>query len=232
MSARGPHTEQPRGMVLTEHGFEPVRGLPERLPPGETLVWQGAPDWRAFARHAIHLHWVAAYFLVLAAWRAGIMLADGSSAAEAAIGALWLVLLGIVPVALLALYALLVARTSVYTLTSKRLVLRVGVALPFTVNLPFSAIESAGLRVNSDGSGDITLGLAKPHRVAWLMIWPHTRPWRLRDPEPMLRALPEAASVAQMLSRALAATAGQSIPAAAVPEADAGLLGRPAAAAA
>jgi hypothetical protein len=48
----------------------------------------------------------------------------------------------------------------------------------------------------------------------------------------MLRALPEAASVAQMLSRALAATAGQSIPAAAVPEADAGLLGRPAAAAA
>jgi hypothetical protein len=232
VSTPAARTAQLPGLVLAEHGFEPVRGLPERLPPGETLIWQGSPDWRAFARHIARVHWIAAYFLVLALWRGGILLAGGADAATAATGALWLVLLGTVPVALLALYAVLVARTSVYTLTSKRLVLRVGVALPFTVNLPYGTVESAGLRLHADGTGDIALSLAKPNHVAWLMIWPHARPWRLRDPEPMLRALPDAAAVAQMLGRALAAASGQSVSAAPAAASGAGILGGRATAAA
>ena len=204
-----------RPPVLTEHGYEPVRGLPEHLPEGEVLLWQGAPQWRAFARHALRLRWIGAYFAVLAAWRGWALLAEGTPATEALAGALWLVLIGAVPLALLALYAVLVARTTVYTLTSQRLVLRVGVALPLTINLPFAVVQSADLRRHADGTGDIAIGLAPPHRVAWLMLWPHARPWRLRDPVPMLRALPEPEAAAQALTRALASVAGQAVPAAA-----------------
>jgi hypothetical protein len=198
-------------MILTEHGFEPVRGLPEQLPPGESLLWQGAPTWRAFARHALKLRWIGCYFAALAAWRAGMLLSDGAGAMEAAAGAAVVMAVGLVPVALLAIYAALVARSTVYSLTTKRLVLRVGVALPFSINLPFSAIQSAGLRLHADGSGDILLRLASPHRVAWLMLWPHARPWAFRDPAPLLRCIAEPEKVAQLLGRALGAAAGQSV---------------------
>jgi hypothetical protein len=110
-------------------------------------------------------------------------------------------------------------------------VLRVGVALPFTINLPFSAVQSAGLRLHGDGTGDLVLELARPHRVAWLMLWPHARPWHLRDPAPMLRGLAEPEAVAQMLARGLAAASGQSVSATAAAP-DGARLGRPAAAAA
>lgn len=227
-----PMPRQLPGFAVTEHGFEPVRGLPERLPPGEAVLWQGAPDWRSLARHALKLPWIAAYFVALAVWRGWAMLAEQSSLGEAAIGALWMILLGLVPVVLMAIYAVLVARTSVYTLTTRRLVLRVGVALPFTINLPYGAVHSAGLKLHGDGTGDIVLGLAKPHRVAWLMLWPHLRPWRMRDPQPMLRGLADAEQAAQILARSLAATAGQAVPATDSPAAEAPLAGRPAAAAA
>lgn len=37
-----------------EHEIEPQFGLPERLPSGEVLVWQGSPDVRALANSAFH----------------------------------------------------------------------------------------------------------------------------------------------------------------------------------
>jgi len=202
-----------RPPVLTEHGYEPVRGLPEHLPAGEVLLWQGAPEWRAFARHVLHLRWIGAYFGVLAAWRGWTLLGEGASLPAVAGGVLWLLVLGAVPLGLLALYAVLVGRTTVYTVTSPRMVLRVGAALPLTINLPFAAIQSADLRRHADGTGDIALALARPHRIAWLMLWPHARPWRLRDPVPMLRALPEPELAAQALARALESLSGQALPA-------------------
>ena len=218
-------------MILTEHGFEPIRGLPEQLPAGETLLWQGAPTWRAFARHALKLRWVGGYFVVLAAWRAAMLLSDGAPALDAMAGAAVVMAVGLVPVVLLAIYAALVARSTVYSLTTKRLVLRVGVALPFSINLPFSAIQSAGLRQHADGTGDIVLRLTRPHRVAWLMLWPHARPWEFRDPSPLLRCIAEPERVAQLLSRALGAAAGQSVTVA-PPAAEPGRAGAPAAIAA
>ena len=43
---------------------------------------------------------------------------------------------------------------------------------------------------------------------AWLLLWPHVRPWRMRHPEPMLRSLPDAAHVAAILAPALTAANG------------------------
>ena len=45
--------------------FEPVRGLPAMLPPGERLLWQGNPAWRSLAIRAYHVRKVALYFAVL-----------------------------------------------------------------------------------------------------------------------------------------------------------------------
>ena len=32
---------------------EPLNGLPQRPPAGETILWQGAPQWRADARGTV-----------------------------------------------------------------------------------------------------------------------------------------------------------------------------------
>ena len=32
--------------MSAEHEFEPVPGLPETLPEGESMLWQGKPGWR------------------------------------------------------------------------------------------------------------------------------------------------------------------------------------------
>ena len=51
------------------------------------------------------------------------------------------------------------ARTSVYTITSKRIVMRIGIALPMALNIPFRLIGNAALKTQSDGSGDIPVAL-------------------------------------------------------------------------
>jgi hypothetical protein len=117
-------------------------------------------------------------------------------------------------VGLLGLYAWLVGRTTVYTVTNRRVVLRIGVALPLTVNVPFRIVGAAGLKLDGKGMGDIPLALTGRDKLAYLALWPHARPWRVTKPEPMLRSVPDAARVAGLLADALAEAAGQPSPAA------------------
>ena len=55
---------------MSEYEIEPIPGLPGRLPPGETILWQGAPDWRVLARTALPHALVAAISLLLVGWAA------------------------------------------------------------------------------------------------------------------------------------------------------------------
>ncbi|KQW74198.1 MULTISPECIES: photosynthetic complex putative assembly protein PuhB [unclassified Methylibium] len=191
-----------------DHDFEPAYGLPELLPAGERLLWQGAPQWRVLAREALHVRKLAAYFGLLLAWRAVVVLGDGGGLAAVALSWLWMLPLAALALGLLTTLAWLIGRTSVYSVTDRRVVMRIGIVLTITFNLPYRTIESAGLRTNPDGSGDITLTLAPAERIAYLHLWPHVRPWKVARTEPMLRALPDARHVAQLLSSALAASAG------------------------
>lgn len=193
--------------VVTEHGFEPVPGLPERLPAGETLLWQGRPGWRGLARGALYIRGIAAYFVLLALWRGAAVTGDGGSGFEVAAAAGTMLLIGVLPIGFLLLYAWFAARDALYTITSRRIVMRVGLALPVTINLPFALVEGAALLRRADGSGDIVLHLAKGQRASWLALWPHARPWRFTNPAPMLRALADVDGVAQILGRALAGSA-------------------------
>ncbi len=181
---------------MTEYDHEPVRGLPGELPAGEHIIWQGSPEWRTFARSALHTRWVSAYFAALAV----LGLASGKliGAAAAVIG-------GAITLGLLSLFAVLVARTTVYTITNRRVVLRVGIALNKCINLPLALIGAANLRQLPAGHGEIALVLTGSHRLGLATIWPHARPWHLSKPQPMLRALPDAQAVAKTLAQACAA---------------------------
>jgi hypothetical protein len=96
---------------------------------------------------------------------------------------------------------MLVARTTVYTITNRRVVLRIGVALSKCINLPLSQIGSADLRNQGDGFGDIALVPSGPSRLGYALLWPHAKPLRMGSPQPMLRALPAVGEVAAILAR-------------------------------
>ncbi len=184
-------------------------GLPGPLPAGERMLWQGAPEWRSVARRVLHIPKLASYFGLLALvclWRALVV-----NTPQMWFSLATLVLLSVVALGLLAAFAAMVARTTAYTLTDKRIVMRVGVALGMSINLPFAMVESASVRVFPDGTGDIPLLLSGETRIGWTMLWPHVRPWRTRRVEPMLRSVPDAARVAQLLARGLAESARQPV---------------------
>jgi hypothetical protein len=197
----------------TDYEIEPVPGLPEPLPAGESLLWQGTPRWQTLARRVFRVHLVVVYFGVLAAWRIAAGVADGDPAATIAVGTSWVLGLGAAASLLLTLIAWMTAKATMYSITTKRLVLRIGMALPVTINLPFNAIASAGVHANRDGTGDIALRLAPPHKASYGLLWPHVRPWRFSRAEPMLRCIAGPQVAAQVLSRALAASAGMAVPA-------------------
>jgi hypothetical protein len=204
-----------------EHEFEAELGLPEPLPRGERMLWQGSPDWRVLAREALHTRMLSIYFGVLLAWRGATVLSNGGSLLDAGEAVLWLLPLAVLAIAVLSGFAWLIARTSVYTVTDKRVVMRIGVVLSITFNLPYSQIESAGMRSNADGSGDLTLALADTDRIAYVHLWPHARPWQVKRTQPMLRAVPQVRVVATLLSTALADSAGigrSPLPTAPLPE--------------
>ena len=174
-----------------------IRGVDEPLPENETLLWEGSPDTRALARHAFKNRWIAAYFVGLAVL-ALVLGGSGTGPGRA----LWLLLLGAVAVGLVTGWAWLVARTSVYALTDRRIVMRVGVAFPSVFNLPLALIGDAWIRGYPDGSGDVAFELEGTERIGFAFLWPHVRPWRLRDPQPMLRGLTEIAPVGERIREA------------------------------
>jgi hypothetical protein len=187
-----------------DYAVEPIRGLPEALPRDETILWQGAPQVWEMAKHVFHIRLVAAYLLGLTAWRFSVHLQAGNMAA-AVVATLSLLTISLLGLGLLVLLAWLCSRTSVYTITSKRIVMRIGVALPTAINIPFAMIGAAGLRADANGAGDISLALTGEDRLAWSNFWPHVRPWRLAKPQPMLRGIANVHAVAGLLGDALAA---------------------------
>jgi hypothetical protein len=183
------------------HDSEPVHGLPEAPPPGERILWQGAPDWWMLTRRALSLDWVAGYFLLLAAWR-GTAIGLERGAVLGLKATVPYLVLGAVACAILALIALVLARTTVYTITNRRVALRIGAALTVTLNVPFTRLDAANLSLEKNGTGTIALRTNGKTRISYLVCWPHVRPWRIAPTEPALRLIPDAARVAALLSEA------------------------------
>jgi hypothetical protein len=191
-----------------EHEHEAAPGLPEALPEGERILWQGAPDWQRLAVRAFHVRKLAVYFAIILALRASAVLTGGGTAWDALVAVAWLVPLALLGIAITAVLARLSARTALYTITNRRIVMRIGIVLTVTFNIPFRAIQAADLRVDRDGIGDLPVTLKGPDRIAYLQLWPHARPWRLARPQPMLRSVRNARAVAAILSAAWSEATG------------------------
>jgi len=190
-------------MSHDDFDFEPIPGLPKRPPEGEEILWQGSPSARSLGRFLFNIRLIALYFGILAAWGAATALADGRGILDAATSVIWLAVLGGGAIALFQGFAWLMARSTVYTITNRRVVMRIGVALPITYNIPFTVIEQASLKEHNDGNGNISLHLRGDNNIAYLRLWPHARPWRFKKAEPTLREIPNASYVAGVLADAL-----------------------------
>jgi len=190
-------------MSHDDFDFEPVRGLPALLPAGETLLWQGAPDWKSLAVRAYHIRKVAVYFALLILWRLAVGFRADHDWSAMGVSCVLLVTAGGLAIGVLALLAYLNARSTVYSITNRRVLMRHGVAVPLTMNLPFKFINGASLKSFLNGTGDISLALPKKERIGYLISWPHLRPGRYAYPEPTLRAIADADVAADILGRAL-----------------------------
>ena len=188
--------------LLTEYDHEPVRGLPGVLPPGEQLLWQGSPHWLSLALNAYRVRALGMYFALIVLARGVHLLSMGAGLPEAIAGMTGPAIFSLIALGILAGIATLSARRTVYSITSKRVVIRQGVALESTINLPFSVIDSASLQQRRDGTGDIALQLRRSDRVSYIWLWPHVRPWRITQPQPALRCINDVQTVGDLLARA------------------------------
>jgi hypothetical protein len=186
---------------VNEYEYEPIHGLPEELPDGEKIVWQGAPAWRGLARRVFRVHALAFYFTVLIAVHASYQWTQGADPAGLLSSALWQLSLAAVALGILSLMAMAYARSTVYTITNQRLVMRGGVAIPMMINIPWDRVQAADLRLCRDGTGDIALQLVADRRVAYWALWPNARPWHFGNVQPMLRGVESPESVANALAR-------------------------------
>jgi hypothetical protein len=181
--------------------IEPVPGLPERPPEGERILWQGKPDWWALTRESLSFWWVLGYFAFLTVWRF-VSVADMMPLGQALGASLPFVILGAIVCGLLALFAYIQARLTIYTVTTARVAMRIGAALTVTLNIPYRQIANASLDLRRGGTGTIAFETMGETRLSYLVCWPHVRPWWMRRPQPALRCIPEAEHVAGLIAEA------------------------------
>jgi hypothetical protein len=187
-----------------DFAIEPIPGLPAHLPKGEALLWQGSPDWRVVALRVFHVRKIAFYFSLLILWQLGRGFLGEIPLREAIPYVTVVAALGIIAIALFVGIAWGIERTTIYSITSKRVVMRIGVALPVTFNIPFSRMEGAAVQ-KSGKAGDIALQLLKGEKIAYTVLWPHARPWHFSQPQPAFRGLADCDVPAKFLMEAFAA---------------------------
>jgi hypothetical protein len=174
----------------TAHGDK--MGTPQ---PDERLIWKGRPDAALLARSAFHTYSIAFYFAVLVA----VSFATGRPGTAAIMAGA-----GVATIAILYFLAWLSARSTLYILTDVRVIMRIGMAIETRINVPLKQVKAAHLRTRPNGLGDIALELNGDRLLGVVLLWPHWRPGFINHPQPMLRAIPDAARVAEMLAEARA----------------------------
>lgn len=157
----------------------------------EKVLWKGRPALGLLARGAFHTRTAGLYMAGLAA---AALAMGNTNAAIVAAG------LGVVLIGLLYVLAWASARSTLYILTDSRLIMRIGIAFETRINIPLKQVKAAHLRPRAGGYGDIAFELAGERLLGNALLWPHVRPWHYAMPQPMLRAVPDAAALAQLIA--------------------------------
>jgi hypothetical protein len=179
-------------------------GLTDPLPAGETILWQVQPEPKRMGSSVFHYRWLALYVAgamvlgLMAARQSGYPFGEGLATVVLAIP------LAAIGFALLETIGRLTARAATYTLTNRRLILKIGIALDMTISIPLSAVTNASVRKGKGAGGDIALSVKNGGGVGYMALWPHARPWHVSVPQPMLRALPDVEGAAALIGDVLA----------------------------
>ena len=181
------------------HEFEPTFGFPESLPTSEKVLWQGSPCAWLIARRIFFLPHLFFYFLMFSCL-ALIVNSDVLTLKDLFVKFLSYMSLGMVAIFILLAISFFISSTTMYSITDKRVVMRIGIVLNLSLNIPFSKIETAELKAYPDKSGDISFNLVPDNKIAYLHLWPHCRPWFFSSPRPRLSCLKDVEVIASCLT--------------------------------
>jgi hypothetical protein len=170
-----------------------IDGVAEPLPEGERILWSAKPDQWIFTRRLMRLDWVFAWFAALSAGRAYFAWSAGGGMGEMLIAASGQLPLALFGLGLLSALGIAMARSTSYVVSSHRVVLQVGVALPITFNVPLRFIDSVAIRTRKGKAGDVILTLCQGANVKALALWPHSQGWRHDSVQPLMRDISESA---------------------------------------
>jgi len=178
-------------------------GEVSRLPAGERVLWQGAPDQRAIARWFLRERWVLGFVALSAGLgvAAALRHVEGLGPRLIGVGTLS-VILAIVAIVAIRVFAWQIAKSSSYVITDRRVYFNIGMVLRADANVPYSSVDRIDLLRRSDGSADLMVTLAGDTEIPWLLLFPHMS-WRgatrgrptfrgLRAPEPAADAISNA----------------------------------------
>lgn len=181
-----------------------VRGVSEALPPGERILWEGAPNARALARHLFFIRPLSTYLGAMVLWWVAVNRTQvGTEQFWATLGIQLILVGGVIGGAWLMARA--IATGTTYAITDRRIVMRFGVIFPLTINVPLHYVEGASARQFPDRTGQIAVQLSKKESIAYIVLFPHVRPWAFSRPEPLLRGLTDPVKVGEVLRAAVLA---------------------------
>lgn len=190
--------------VAREPARARVRGVSEALPPGEQILWEGAPNARALARHLFFIRPLSAYLGAMMLWWVAVNRTQfNTETFWATLGIQFLLVGGVIGGAWMLSRS--IANGTVYAITDRRIVMRFGVIFPLTINVPLHYVEGASAREFSDRTGQIAVQLTKKESIAWIVLFPHVRPFEFSQPQPLLRGLTDSVKVGEVLRAAVLA---------------------------
>lgn len=188
-------------MSEDDFAVEPIEGLPELLPKGEVILWQGRPNWLRLTIESLNLWWVIGYFGLLAAWRF-LTVIDYMPLGTAFSASIPFLFVAAFVGLLLCGVGYIQAKETLYTITNRRVVMRIGAALTLTLNLPFTKIDNAAVAKKRGGFGNIALETSGDTKFSFFVLWPHARSWYFGKPQPTLKCIPDIEKVSSILGRA------------------------------
>jgi lipid-A-disaccharide synthase-like uncharacterized protein len=184
-----------------DFAVEPIVGLPELLPKGEVILWQGRPNWLRLTIESLNLWWVIGYFGLLVAWRFVTVIDYLPLGTAVSVSVPFLFVAAFVGL-LLCSIGYIQARSTVYTITNRRVVMRIGAALTMTLNLPFTKIDNAAVAKKRGGFGNIAFETSGNTKFSYFVLWPHARSWYFGKPQPTLKCIPDIEKVSSILGEA------------------------------
>ena len=188
-------------MSEDDFAVEPIEGLPELLPKGEVILWQGRPNWLRLTIEALNLWGVIGYFGLLAAWRF-LTVIDYMPLGTAFSASIPFLFVAAFVGLLLCGVGYIQAKATLYTITNRRVVMRIGAALTLTLNLPFTKIDNAAVAKKRGGFGNIAFETSGDTKFSFFVLWPHARSWYFGKPQPTLKCIPDIEKVSSILGQA------------------------------